>query len=111
MRMPIGNAPQVVAEFFQSVVLPAAQKAGSNTPFFAAFVGGLVSRNAPKIIEAYAPWAKAAGIIDAENMIDIDLLHDIAVEALEKAPLSVMGYKPDREDFDKLQEIMKRYGS
>lgn len=111
MRMPIGNAPQVVAEFFQSVVFPAAQKAGSNTPFFAAVVGGLVTRNAPKIIEAYAPLAKAAGIIDAENMIDIDLLHDISVEALEKAPLNVMGYKPDREDFDKLQEIMKRYGS
>ena len=110
MKMPIGNAPQVVGEFFQSVLLPAAQKAGGMTPFLVGFVGGAVSRNATQLLEQCAPLGKALGLIDADNMVDVDLLHDCAVEALEKSPLVVAGYRPDQEDLDKLRDIMSKYG-
>ena len=109
--MPIGNAPQVISEFFQSVLLPAAQKAGGMTPFAVSFVGGVVSRNASQIIETYRPMAQALGLIDAENMVNIDLLHDCAAEALKASPVEIAGYRPDAEDLAKLREIMKRYGS
>lgn len=110
MKIAVGNLTQVIGEFFQSAIMPAAQKAGGAVPFAVGFVGGAISRNAPQMIEQYLPMAKALGLIDAENKLDIDLFHDLAAEALEKNPLTVFGYSPDKEDLEKLREIMNRYG-
>ena len=110
MKTPTGNLPAVVAEFFSSAVLPAASAAGGAAPFATAFIGGLVARRVPDMVAQYLPMLQTLGVVDAEGRIDVDLLYGEAVRALEKNPLTIMGYKPDREDLDKLKAIMEKYG-
>lgn len=111
MKMPIGNAQAVVAEYFESVILPAASAAGGVAPFVAGMAGGLIARRTPQMIEQYSPILKALGVLDADGRIDIDLLYEEAVKALEKCPVVVAGYRADRSDLDKLKAIMEKYGS
>ena len=110
MRMPIGNLPQVIAEYFESVILPAASAAGGVAPFAAGVVEGLVVRQAPAVAAQYTPMLQALGVIDAEGKVDIDLLHEEAAKAIEKSPFVIAGYKPDRGDIDRLKAIMEKYG-
>ena len=108
--MPIGNLPQVIAEYFESVILPAASAAGGVAPFAAGMVEGLVVRQAPAMAARYTPMLQALGVIDAEGKVDIDLLHEEAAKAIEKSPFVIAGYKPDRGDIDRLKAIMEKYG-
>ena len=110
MRMPIGNISAVVAEYFESVILPAASAAGGIAPFAAGLTGGLIARRAPQMMEQYAPALRALGVLDAEGKVDIELLHEEACKALEKEPVIVAGYRVDRSDLDKLKTIMEKYG-
>lgn len=110
MRMPVGSLQAVVTDFADAVLIPAAAKAGGMTPFTVGLAVGLASRQVPQMVEQYMPTLKALGVVDQENMIDIDLLHSEAVKSLERNPIVVAGYRPDRGDLDKLREIMIRYG-
>ncbi len=110
MRMPIGNLPQVIAEYFESVILPAASKAGGVAPFAAGVIQGLVVRQAPAMAAQYLPALQALGVADAEGKIDIDLLHEEAAKAIEKSPFVIAGYKPDKSDVDYLKSLMEKYG-
>lgn len=109
MKMPIGNAQQVVAEFFESVILPAASAAGGMAPFIAGMAGGLITRRTPQMIEEYLPVLKSLGLVDCDNRLDIDLLYEEASKSIEKSPVVVGGYHVDRADIDKLKAIMERY--
>ena len=102
--------PQVIAEYFESVILPAASAAGGIAPFAAGMVEGLVVRQAPAMAAQYTPMLQALGAIDAEGKVDIDLLHEEAAKAIEKSPFVIAGYKPDRGDIDRLKAIMEKYG-
>ena len=102
MKLPLGNLQPVVLEYLESVVLPAASVAG--------MAGGLIARRVPAMAEQYAPALRALGVLDEENRLDIDLLHQEACASLEKHPVVVAGYKPDRGDLDKLKSIMERHG-
>lgn len=53
---------------------------------------------------------KALGVLDADGKLDIDLLHEEAVKALERGPVIIAGYHADRGDLDKLKSIMEKYG-
>ncbi len=110
MKLPIGNLTAVVAEFADTVLMPAAQTKGGSLPFTVGFTAGLVARRSPAVAEQLLPTLKSLGVVDEQNRIDVDLLHEEAVKALEKHPLVMFGYRPDREDFDKLREIMNRHG-
>ncbi len=110
MGTPIGNLPQVIAEFIDTVVLPAADKVGGATPYLVAFGKGLIARKASVMVDQYLPMMKTWGIVDAENKIDVDLLHEVATEALQKTSLVPFGYKVDVGDIDKLRDILKKYG-
>jgi hypothetical protein len=110
MKMPIGNLPAVIAEFFSSAVLPAASAAGGAAPFATAFIGGLIARRAPAMIEGYLPLLKSLGAVDEQNRIDVDLLYGEAAKNLEAHPFSIGPYKPDKGDLDALREIMNRHG-
>lgn len=110
MKMPIGNAQAVVAEYFESVILPAASKVGGLTPFAVGVAGGLIARRVPQMLEQYAPALKALGVVDEDDRIDIDALYEEASRALEKAPVVVMGYRADKGDLDTLKAIMERHG-
>lgn len=110
MKIAVGNLTQVISEFFQPAVMPAAQKAGGALPFAVGFVGGAICRNAPQMIEQYLPAARALGLIDEENKLDIDLFHDLVAGSLEQNPLTLFGYQLDKDDLEKLREIMNKYG-
>lgn len=110
MKTPTGNLPAVVAEFFSSAVLPAASAAGGAAPFATAFIGGLIARRVPEMVAQHLPALQALGVVDAEGKIDVELLYGEAVKAMEKGAPTIMGYKVDREDLDKLKAIMEKYG-
>lgn len=110
MRMPVGNLQAVLADFADTVLFPAASRVGGMTPFTVGLAVGLASRKVPEMVDQYMPTLKALGVVDQDNMIDIDLLHDEAVKSLDRNPIVVAGYRPDRGDLDKLREIMIRYG-
>ena len=110
MKLPIGNAQAVVAEYFESVILPAASAVGGMAPFAAGMASGLIARRIPQLMEQYSPTLKALGVLDADGKLDIDLLHEEAVKALERGPVIIAGYRADRGDLDKLKSIMEKYG-
>ena len=110
MKMPIGNAQAVVAEYIESVLLPAASAVGGVAPFTVGLAGGLIVRRVPQMMEQYAPTLRALGLLDEENRIDIDLLADEALKAIDRAPVVVAGYRADRSDIEKLKALMERHG-
>lgn len=110
MRMPIGNLTQVVIEFTDEVLMPAAKAHGGALPFTLGIVAGLAAKQAPQIASRYLPALQALGAADDQNRVDVDLLYGEAVKALEAHPLTVAGYTPDKSDLDKLREIMNRHG-
>lgn len=110
MKLPIGQAQAVVAEYFESVVLPAVSAAGGVTPFVFGMAGGLMVRRVPQMLEQYSPMMKELGILDAENRLDIDLLYEEALKSIERTPVIVAGYRADRSDIEKLKSIMEKYG-
>jgi hypothetical protein len=110
MKMPIGNLPAVIAEFFSSAVLPAASAAGGAAPFATAFIGGLIARRAPELVTQHLPALQALGVVDAEGKLDIELLYGEAVKAMEKGTPTILGYRVDREDLEKLKDIMQKHG-
>lgn len=110
MKMAIGNLQQVVLEYFEAVVLPAASRAGGAAPFAAGLAGGLVARLVPAMATQYLPVMQALGVVDAEGKLDIDLLYNEAVKSLAKHPLVIAGYSANRDDLDKLKTIMEKHG-
>ena len=109
MKMPIGNAPAVITEYANSAIIPAAEKKGGLLPFAVGIAAGLVAKQAPAMIERYMSALKALGVVDDGNRLDVDLLRDEALKALEAHPVVIAGYSPDKTDIDALYEIMKRY--
>ena len=109
MKIAVGNITPVVTEYFDSVIMPSAMQAGGLKAFAVGFVGGLVSRQTPVMVEQYLPMAKALGLVDEQGMFDIDLAYEEADKALAKSPFVVAGYRADREDLNKIRDIARKY--
>lgn len=111
MRMPIGNLPQVVLEFTDSVLMPAASTKGGALPFAVGVASGLAIKRVPETVNKCLPTLKSLGVVDEQNCIDIDLLYEEAAKALAAHPFTIAGYTPDAGDLENLKEIMCKYGS
>lgn len=110
MKMPIGQVPAVVAEYFDNVLIPAAAKAGGIMPFTVGMASVIAQRNAAGIVDKYLPTLKAIGLVDSDNRLDVDTAYDAAVKSFEKNPVTIAGYRPAKEDFDAVKAIMQKYG-
>lgn len=109
MRMPVGNISSVVAEFFETVIMPSAAAAGGVKAFTVGFLGGVVARQTPAMVEQYLPTAKALGLVDNEGMLNIDMIYEEATKALSKTPVVVAGYRVDQDDINRIRDIARKY--
>lgn len=106
MKIHVSRLPEVVNEYFDTVLMPAASTRGSLWTFGTGFVGGLVSRNSATMIDRYLPVLQQLSIIDNQGMVDVDLLYNEATKAMNKAHPTIMGYTADQSDVEKLRNIM-----
>lgn len=109
MRIAVGHIPNVITEYFDAVIMPAAAQAGGLKAFGVGFMGGLIARQAPQMVDRYLPMAQALGLVDQENILDLDLALNEASKALGKAPIVIAGYRPDQEDLTRIREIAQKY--
>ena len=109
MKIAAGNIAHVVSEYFDTVIMPSAMKAGGLKAFTTGFIGGLVARQTPAMVEQYLPMAKALGLVDEQGMLNVDLAFEEADKALSKSPFVIAGYRADREDLMKILEISRKY--
>lgn len=111
MKVAVGNISSIVAEYFDSVLMPAALQSGGLKAFTVGFVGGVVSRNTGTMVEQYLPMAKAVGLADSNNMLELELLYEEATKALQKAPVVISGYRVDQGDLDAILNIARKYAT
>ena len=109
MKLAVGNLSPVVAEFFDGVLIPAALQGGGLRAFTVGFLGGVVSRNVPSMVDQFLPMAKSVGVVDENNLIDLEMVYEEATKALRKAPVVVSGYRVDQSDLDNLLNIARKY--
>ena len=109
MRMPVSQIPTVIAEYFDSVLIPAANRAGSLQAFSVGFIGGLVSKNSQQMVNQNLPLMKTLGLVDNENMLNVDLAYEEACKSISKMPVIVGSYTADKADIDQIREIMRKY--
>lgn len=109
MRVAVGHIPNIVSEYFDSVIMPSAAQAGGLKAFTVGFVGGLVARQTPTMVDQYLPVAKSLGLVDAENFLDVDMAFDEADKALSRSPVVVGGYRVDRSDLERIRDISRKY--
>ena len=109
MKIAVGNVTPVVTEFFDQVIMPSAMQAGGLKAFAVGFIGGLVARQTPAMVDQYLPLAKSFGLVDENGLLDIDMLHDEATKALSRSPLAVAGYRVDQSDLDRIRDIARKF--
>ena len=109
MKMSVGNVASVVSEYFETVLMPSAAQAGGIKAFTVGFLGGVVSRQTPAMVEQYLPTATAWGLVDSENMLDLDTVYEEATKALAKSPVVVAGYRVDQNDINRMRDIARKY--
>ena len=108
-KVAIGNISAIVSDFIDQVLMPEAQKAGEMIPFTVGVVSGYVLRNVDGMVNQHINVAKTLGVVDAENMIDVDMAYEVLSDALSKSPLIIASYKFAQDDLDTLHNIMLKY--
>lgn len=108
-RVAIGNITPIVSDFIDQVLMPAAQRAGGMIPFTVGVVSGYVLRNVDGMVKQHINVAKSIGIVDDENMIDVDMAYEVLSDSLSKSPLIIANYKFAQDDLDTLHDIMLKY--
>lgn len=107
MKINHTDIPAIFAQFLDAAVAPKAngwQKFGA---YAAAFV---VQNRMPLIMEQFGPVMKMAGVLGDDGMIDIDLAHNLAVYAMDKAgKINVAGYLVDSSDIEQMYQIARGY--
>lgn len=109
MKMLVDKIPAVITAYFDKVIVPKAMEQGGSKAFMVSLVGGYLGTSAKSMVDQYVPLAKALGVIDASNRIDIEAAYNHATNALAKAPLTVLGYKVDQGDIDCLRDLMRQH--
>lgn len=108
-RVAIGNITPIVSDFIDQVLMPAAQRAGGMIPFTVGVVSGYVLRNVDGMVKQHINVAKSLGIVDNDNMIDVDMAYEVLSDSLSKSPLIIANYKFAQDDLDTLHDIMLKY--
>ena len=109
MKVAVGNIAPIVAEYFDTVIMPSAMEVGGLKAFATGFIGGLVARQAPQMVQQYLPMAKSLGLVDEQGLLDFDLAFEEAEKAITKSPFVIAGYRADREDINRIRDIARRY--
>lgn len=109
MHLPIGQVKQVLADFLSQEVLP---KAAGGAGLVIGVAGGMALRRIDPLIEANLPTLKALGIVDDQNRIDVEALHEEARKTLaQSGNVNLFGYIVDQADADALLSIAKKYST
>lgn len=109
MHLPIGQVKQVLADFLSQEVLP---KAAGGAGLVIGVAGGMALRRIDPLIEANMPTLKALGIVDDQNRIDLEVLHEeIGKTLAQTGRVNLMGYLFDQADADALLSIAKKYST
>ena len=88
-RVAIGNITAIVSDFIDQVLMPAAQKAGGMIPFTVGVVSGYVLRNVDGMVKQHINVAKSIGIVDNDNMIDVDMAYEVLSDSLSSTSIAV----------------------
>lgn len=110
MRMSVEKLPAVAQEFLETSIVPAAKGINNLAGYGIGLLGSYTIGAYAKQLPQWLPKLQAVGLVDENKTIDIDQLHAEAVKWFEKVPFDVMGFKPEKEDFDRLRDIMNKYG-
>lgn len=109
MFLPIENLSPVLTEFLQTSILP---KASGGQGFVFGVVAGMAIRSLDARIAGFIPQAKALGLLDERNRIDLEALHEEANKAIDKTgSVNLMGYVFDKADIDALYQIATRFAN
>lgn len=111
MKVPVGNIANIVSEYFDAAIMPSAMQVGGVKAFATGFIGGLVARQTPAMVQQYMPLAKSLGLVDEQGMLNIDLAYEEAEKALSKAPVVIGGYSVDRQDLVMIRDIARKYST
>ena len=74
-KVAIGNISAIVSDFIDQVLMPEAQKSGWNDSAFHCWRGKRLrsSKLCEEWLITHINVAKTLGVVDAENMIDVDM--------------------------------------
>jgi len=92
--VPFEKVSMGISQFFIEEVMPK-MGMGSN-PFLTGMADAIIRRKGPQFVEGMIrpalanPWLKAAGIVDDNNNVDMDLLYQAAKEQVSKMPECVI---------------------
>ncbi len=111
MKVPVGSIANIVSEYFDAAIMPSAMQVGGLKAFATGFIGGLVARQTPQMVDQYLPMAKSLGLVDEQGMFNVDLAYEEAEKAISKAPFVVAGYRADRQDLIMLRDIARKYSA
>lgn len=109
MHLPIGQVKQVLADFLSQEVLP---KAAGSAGLVIGVASGIALRKVDPLIDANLPTLKTLGIVDDQNRIDLEVLHEeIGKTLAQTGRVNLMGYLFDQADADALLSIAKKYST
>lgn len=108
MKIATSDIPAIIGQYVDSEVAPIAsgmQKFGAYSLVF------VIQNKIKDIIDQYGPTMKMIGVMDDNNMIDMDKAHEIASFAMSKAnKVNILGFLMDDHDVDAIYTISNRYG-
>ena len=108
MKISTSDIPAIIGQYVDSEVAPIAsgmQKFGAYSLVF------VIQNKIKDIIDQYGPTMKMIGIMDDEQMLDMDAAREMASFAMQKAhKVNVLGFIMDKHDIDSLYTISQRYG-
>lgn len=108
MKINHTDIPAIFSQFLDAAVAPQATGMQKFGAYAAAFI---VQSRMPQIMAQYGLVMKMAGVLDDAGMIDIDLAHNMATFAMEKAgTVNIAGYLADSSDIEQIYNIAKSYG-
>lgn len=107
MKISHTDIPAIFMQFLDAAIAPKANGMQKFCAYAAAFI---VQSRMPQIVERYAPVMRMAGIMSDDGMIDLDLAHNLAAFAIDKAgKVNVCGYMMDSADVEQIHQIAKGY--
>lgn len=107
MHLPIGQVKQVLADFLSQEVLP---KAAGGAGLILGVASGMALRKVDPMIEANLPMLKTLGIVDEQNRVDLEVLHEELNKTLASVGrVNLFGYLVDSADAEALISIAKKY--
>ena len=109
-RMSVDHVAEVLATYLDEQIAPKAQGLQKLGTYM---FGIAAAKRGADIVKQYVPTMQMLGVMDDKEMIDIDMMSDIARKAMEKMGnrFCAMGIIFDPSDIDLIADIAKRYAA